>query len=356
MSAAGVNGHERGRGRAQAKMAWLDGWALALFGLTAATLLATNWVHAHGLVASRERILAGEVWRLLTGPLVASSFHQLVADVVGLALAGVALGPGWNWRRGLLLLAALVLPTALVLALRGPGGATAYYGLTGTVYVLAAAGVVSHLRGLRGVGRWRIVLVGALLGLGLAFHAALPQVTQRLNPSMVLASHRAGGTPYALDTKLPRLTCGPRALCWYVEHQLGQPCDADQAAAHIWTQVDGTHIQAMAREVSRRAGRPYDAVRLHPSRLACVVRCQPPIALVDVGWRRRKSHFVVVHRADSRQISWYDVNRGHRRSTPEVFARAWRAYDFRAVVARTCLTRCYDWRSLTGNASAGIVP
>jgi hypothetical protein len=342
MSCTDSGGRGPGRGRARAWAAWLDGWGLALLGLVAATLLATHWVHAHWLVASRDRIGAGEVWRLVTGPLVAQSFHQLVADLVGLALAGVALGPGWHRRRGLLLGAALVLPTVVVLALGDPSGTCAYYGLSGTVYVLATAGAIAHLRGPRRAGRWHAPLVGAVLGIGLTLHAVLPRVTEALNPSMVLAAHRDGGTPYRLDTKLPRYTCGPRALCWYVEHQLGQSCDPDRTAKRIWNRAHGTHIDAMARELTRRSGQPYDVVRLSasPGHLACVVRCQPPIALVDVGWHRRKSHFVVVHRADSRRVSWYDVNRGQRQSTPQVFARAWRAYDHRAVVLRRCLTRC----------------
>ena len=112
---------------------------------------------AAALVADADRIRAGELWRLATGPLVHATWGHLLRDLAVLAVVGVPceapLGRAW-WP--LCAVTLLAPPLAVVAA-----GWHCYLGLSGLGHGLIAA-VLAHelLRGRR--PPW---LVAAALGL-----------------------------------------------------------------------------------------------------------------------------------------------------------------------------------------------
>ncbi len=111
------------------------------------------------LLASREGLSEGELWRLLTGPLVHADSGHLVRDLpifAGLAWVlegrlGRAFGP--------VLLGALVVPTLAVLGLQAD--MAAYLGLSGAINTLLLVFVAGQLLG---DGTAKAKLATALLG------------------------------------------------------------------------------------------------------------------------------------------------------------------------------------------------
>lgn len=175
-------------------------------------------------------------------------------------------------------------------------------------------------------------------------------------------SRNLGGWPYETKGPPPKRNCGPRTLCWFVETYAHRRCDLASVSRSVWTRSRGTHITSVASEVSRLAGRPYTAVRIGPGagthagpgphprpgpragpgtgQLACLLRCGPFIALIDVGSARVRSHFVVLLSLNRGRLTWYDVNRGFLESRTGVFFKAWKPFDFGAVVSARCLNGC----------------
>lgn len=138
-------------------------WTAALVALAVVATLVhqaqpalTDW-----LVAD-ERIATGQLWRLVTGPLLHATPGHLVRDCALVALVGVAyeapLARGYRW----FVIAALAVPTWAVLA---TSDARWYCGLSGVSHACFAAALVFEARQRCG-GVRRFVI-----GLGLVFAA-----------------------------------------------------------------------------------------------------------------------------------------------------------------------------------------
>ena len=118
-------------------------WTAGVAGLAVVFTLASRW--AFGPLGGQLALLrSGQLWRLLTGPLVHSNGGQLARD----ATAWLVLGAGWEASLGgrfpWLVVLSLAVPTGVV-ALFKPEW-TAYYGLSGAVYALLTAAFVHEWR------------------------------------------------------------------------------------------------------------------------------------------------------------------------------------------------------------------
>lgn len=126
--------------------------------VTAALAILATLFAAPALVASADGLARGELWRLVTGPLIHTSGHHLVWDVSIL----LALGLAYERRAGgafrLSLALGLVVPTAAVLV--GDARFTAYFGTSGATHALMATALAWEL--LRGNRRWPVLLLTAL--------------------------------------------------------------------------------------------------------------------------------------------------------------------------------------------------
>lgn len=145
------------------------------FPLTAGVVLlavlasAGLWLHEGPLysladlfVADTSRIAAGQLWRLVTGPLVHTDGGQAGRDLFMGLLVGLVyerqLGPRFKW----LLALCLVVPTAVALGLRPELGA--YFGLSGAVNGLFSAALLFEWQQADGKGPLgRAVTIGLLL-------------------------------------------------------------------------------------------------------------------------------------------------------------------------------------------------
>jgi hypothetical protein len=370
-----------------------------------ASALLVDHARAHLLVADRQAILEGELWRLLTGPLVPGSLHALIGDAAALGLLALLPAPGpRRLPRAVAWPLAVVVITGGTLALHP--GALATHGLGGVVHALLGARVVAGLRGTDPGPRRVWAALGVALGLVLAVEAAtgsrvlpapglpadgpdvtvravggvlgavagllsrvgpgqapirgrgaaalaalalvapglLPVLVRPLVPGLASAAYRAGGRPYAIGSPPARLSCGPRTACYLAEHRFGRACDPGDVSRRIWSLPRGTDIRDLAAEVTRLSGRPHrvEARVRAPSRLACLVRCGEVVALVSVGDLRPRSHFVVLLRVASGRVRWHDVNRGAREAPLAVFDRAARIYESSVVAEDRCLASCPD--------------
>jgi rhomboid family GlyGly-CTERM serine protease len=129
-------------------------------GLLALTTIleATHALVFRGLAYSRQAILHGEVWRLLTGHLVHLSPLHLFWNLGGLVIAWIAFGPRLSGPRWLL---------AALLSGLGAGLGVLFFeprvhlmvGLSGLLHGLMAAGAVAAIRSGEGLG-W--LLLGIL--------------------------------------------------------------------------------------------------------------------------------------------------------------------------------------------------
>lgn len=128
--------------------------AVCAAALVATACAAAGW-GADALVSDR-RLLGGELWRALTGPLVHATWAHLVRDVSLTAIVGIAYEQPLARRCPALILLGLAVPTFVSLM---AGGVSIYYGLSGLSHALiaAAAGVELALR--RGPAR---LLAGAV--------------------------------------------------------------------------------------------------------------------------------------------------------------------------------------------------
>jgi rhomboid family GlyGly-CTERM serine protease len=126
--------------------------------VTAALAIAATIVAPPALVASADGIARGELWRLVSGPLIHTSAQHLLWDVSILLALGLAYerraGAAWRLSLGL----GLVVPTAAVLA--ADPRLAAYYGTSGATHALMATALGWEL--LRGNRRWPVLLLTAL--------------------------------------------------------------------------------------------------------------------------------------------------------------------------------------------------
>jgi len=121
------------------------------------------------LVADRVHLLRGELWRLLSGPLVHATGGHLVRDGSYCAALGALYEPvlGPRFRRALLV--GLVGPSLLVVLLHP--GLRGYSGLSGAAHTLSALAVVHELRSRSGRTRWLVAGLAAVMA-GKLLHEA----------------------------------------------------------------------------------------------------------------------------------------------------------------------------------------
>lgn len=152
-------------------------WTLVAAGLA---LLATALVSCAGaeiLVCSRAGLERGELWRLLTGPLVHCTGGHVARELAPLLVVGLIYEPVLRSRYRLALVLTSVLPP--LAAFSGADWMGAYYGLSGTVYGVLAAALAREWLRPRALG----------LSRALAPHsgAASPPRARRLPPLWVVA-------------------------------------------------------------------------------------------------------------------------------------------------------------------------
>lgn len=135
-------------------------WTLAIaLCAVAATICAQASPALRDLLVADSRIAGGELWRLVTGPLVHATWGHLVRDVALVAIAGTAYEAPLRARRALLFGGGLVLPGAAVLL---AGDAAWYCGLSGLSHALLAAALVHELMQRRGPARMVVLALCAI--------------------------------------------------------------------------------------------------------------------------------------------------------------------------------------------------
>lgn len=165
-------------------MTWLQQRRLtALVAMSALALtLLSLWAGSAGravhdlALADTSRIGQGQLWRLITGPLLHATSTHLLWDLTILGLLGMLYEPRLGRHFAPVLLIGLLAPT---LAIALDAQFTRYYGLSGLNYTLMGAAIAFELtRGLRSLGllgaallAWK--LVRAVLGQSL-FGPSLP--------------------------------------------------------------------------------------------------------------------------------------------------------------------------------------
>ena len=165
--------------------------------LTALFLAGNEWV-ARWLLVSGEGLGRGELWRLLTGPLIHASAGHAVRDLATLAVVGLL----WEGRaarfRAALLLGVVLAPLAATVAIPQ---LRLYFGLSGAVYAGLAAGLV---------GQWQR---GPRPLVGLVLLAVVAKVVVECVTGQLLApvGHPFGVAPIPV-AHLVGLVCGALAL------------------------------------------------------------------------------------------------------------------------------------------------
>jgi rhomboid family GlyGly-CTERM serine protease len=102
------------------------------------------------LLVADHRIAHGQLWRVLTGPLVHATWGHLVRDLALVAIAGIAYEAPLRSRRAPLFAGGVVVPAMAVLA---AGHAQWYCGLSGLSHALLAAALSYEAGSRRGVAR-----------------------------------------------------------------------------------------------------------------------------------------------------------------------------------------------------------
>jgi rhomboid family GlyGly-CTERM serine protease len=168
-------------------------WTLAvavLACLATAAAFASPWL-ADALRAD-GRIVHGQPWRAITGPLVHATWGHLVRDLALVAIAGVGYEAPLRARRALLFGAGLIVPALVVLA----AGARWYCGVSGLSHALLAAALCHELVHRRGGARLIVVALGALAVLkpGYELVTGAPAFPMSLGDGVVQAplAHVAG--------------------------------------------------------------------------------------------------------------------------------------------------------------------
>lgn len=125
------------------------------------------------LLATADGLRAGQLWRLVTGPLVHATWGHLIRDLALLIFVGVGYGQLIGRRFAAVFAAGLIAPAAAVFALE-PDLAV-YYGTSGLTHALLAAAVIAELTGPR---RDRLTRgLAAVVGAGLAFKLGFELLT-----------------------------------------------------------------------------------------------------------------------------------------------------------------------------------
>jgi rhomboid family GlyGly-CTERM serine protease len=121
----------------------LTAFVVVLSLLATVLALALPSVGAH-LLCDLRAIERGELWRLLSGPLVHTGIGHALRDLACLAAIGIVYERELGWRFAAALFASTVVPPVVAFVVTPSGGV--YYGLSAAVYGLAAAAVVAELR------------------------------------------------------------------------------------------------------------------------------------------------------------------------------------------------------------------
>jgi|GEM_PF-3066641 len=126
-------------------------WTLAIVGLAVvATAGAFGSPRIADALRADGRIADGQLWRVVTGPLVHATWGHLVRDLALVALAGVAYEAPLRALRVPLFVAGLVVPAVAVLA---AGDARWYCGVSGLSHALLAAALSYEVTRRRGAAR-----------------------------------------------------------------------------------------------------------------------------------------------------------------------------------------------------------
>lgn len=137
-------------------------WTLSIAALAiiaTAAWLAAGTSMIEYLAADADAVRHGQIWRLLTGPLVHATFDHLLWDISVLCMLGIACERRMARTWPPVVFAGLTIPTAVVILIHPD--LTFYYGTSGLTYALMAAIVC---RELMVVGpRWYLGLAGAAL-------------------------------------------------------------------------------------------------------------------------------------------------------------------------------------------------
>ena len=120
-------------------------WTVGLVALSClATAACLHLPAGSWLVVTPDRLAAGELWRLLAGPLVHATAEHAIRDLGLLAILGLIYEPRVGRRFGLVLLASTaVAPGAAFLT---EPSMVAYFGMSSTVHGVAAAALVCEWR------------------------------------------------------------------------------------------------------------------------------------------------------------------------------------------------------------------
>lgn len=136
--------------------------AVAAVALTAAAR--SGALDPAAALATDEALRAGQIWRLVTGPLVHATWGHLLRDVALLLAVAIAFGDSLGRRRfAVLCLAGLAVPTAAVFVFEPD--ITLYYGTSGLTHALLAAAAVGELRRPDGSRMPRLLGAGVAIGL-----------------------------------------------------------------------------------------------------------------------------------------------------------------------------------------------
>lgn len=113
------------------------------------------------LVATRDALDDGQLWRLLTGPLVHATWGHLIRDLALMLLVGAAYEGELGRRWWALCAGGLVAPTAI--ALVSDPALSIFYGTSGLTHAMLAAVIVLETCRARGRFRWLAIAAGILL-------------------------------------------------------------------------------------------------------------------------------------------------------------------------------------------------
>lgn len=147
--------------------------------------------HLHTLRYDRAAVLAGEVWRLVTGHLVHADAMHLGWNLLGVLIVGYLFARDYTWPQWLLVLgtSTVAINLGFLLLERDLGW---YVGFSGVLHGCMAAGLVAWLRGRRDAATW---IVAALFAAKLGWEQAigpLPFTAASLSLPVVYEAHSYG--------------------------------------------------------------------------------------------------------------------------------------------------------------------